>query len=163
MIAVWRCDERVVGSPSVTWPLAYHLLISSPRFLRPPLLSFSLCRDVEVFDRCGLLTPSTILAHGVYLTDDELRLLKVRHTSPPDHVGPLVWGKRFQRFESEQISHLLCVHSASTTMPLRCSIQPSSSERDLPPLSFTWVMCAGSWYGYRPLSAVELLLRWGPL
>jgi hypothetical protein len=46
-------------------------------------------RDVEVFDRCGLLTPNTVLAHGVYLTDDELRLLKVR--ALPSH-RPFHWS-----------------------------------------------------------------------
>ncbi|XP_032673661.1 guanine deaminase [Odontomachus brunneus] len=34
-----------------------------------------------VYDAAGLLTPKTILAHGVYLTDTELTLLKTRETA----------------------------------------------------------------------------------
>jgi len=36
------------------------------------------CRDTAVFDRCGLLTNRTVLAHGVHLNDDEVILLKDR-------------------------------------------------------------------------------------
>ncbi|KAM3570564.1 hypothetical protein VYU27_007374 [Nannochloropsis oceanica] len=38
-------------------------------------------RDVEVFDRCGLLTPLTVLAHGIHLSPHELSLLSSRGTS----------------------------------------------------------------------------------
>lgn len=34
--------------------------------------------DVQVLDRCGLLTPQTVLAHGVHLRPSELTLLKER-------------------------------------------------------------------------------------
>ena len=35
-------------------------------------------RDAAVFDRCGLLTPRTVLAHGVHLRPSELRLFHER-------------------------------------------------------------------------------------
>ncbi|KAH0789650.1 Guanine deaminase [Histomonas meleagridis] len=35
----------------------------------------------SVYDMCGLLNAKTILAHGVHLTDDELRLLAERHAT----------------------------------------------------------------------------------
>eukprot|EP00468_Gymnochlora_sp_CCMP2014_P001411 CAMPEP_0167740782 /NCGR_PEP_ID=MMETSP0110_2-20121227/486_1 /TAXON_ID=629695 /ORGANISM="Gymnochlora sp., Strain CCMP2014" /LENGTH=438 /DNA_ID=CAMNT_0007624749 /DNA_START=97 /DNA_END=1413 /DNA_ORIENTATION=- len=38
-------------------------------------------RDVELFDRAGLLTPKTVLAHGVHLTDEELTTLKENGSS----------------------------------------------------------------------------------
>ncbi|KAK9872552.1 hypothetical protein WA026_018016 [Henosepilachna vigintioctopunctata] len=34
----------------------------------------------EVYDEAGLLTPKTVLAHGVYLSDDELEILAERGT-----------------------------------------------------------------------------------
>ena len=38
-------------------------------------------RDVDVFDRCGLLTPLTVLAHGIHLSPHELSLLSSRGAS----------------------------------------------------------------------------------
>ncbi|CAM9414472.1 unnamed protein product [Chrysoparadoxa australica] len=36
------------------------------------------CRDVQVFDTCNLLTPRTVLAHGVHLNDEEMQVLAQR-------------------------------------------------------------------------------------
>lgn len=35
----------------------------------------------EIYDRCGLLGPRTIMGHGIYLEDEEWRLLKKRKTA----------------------------------------------------------------------------------
>jgi guanine deaminase len=35
----------------------------------------------EIYDRCGFLTPKTIMGHGIYLSDGECRLLKKRKTA----------------------------------------------------------------------------------
>lgn len=41
----------------------------------PPRHSYN-HRDATVMDRCGLLTPLTVLAHGVHLSPEEMRLLR---------------------------------------------------------------------------------------
>jgi len=38
-------------------------------------------RDIDVFDRCGLLTPLTVLAHGIHLSPHEFSLLSSRGAS----------------------------------------------------------------------------------
>ena len=38
-------------------------------------------RDAQLYEQAGLLTPRTVMAHGVTLTDAELRLLAERGTA----------------------------------------------------------------------------------
>jgi len=49
--------------------------VSWVKELHPDLVSYA-----KVYDHCGLLNEKTIMAHGIFLTDEELELFKMRNS-----------------------------------------------------------------------------------
>ena len=100
--AIYTVDEavlRIVAELSETRNIPVQIHLSETEGEVTDCLAAHGCRPTEYLDRIGLLTPRTVLAHGVWLDDAELELIATRGativTNPASNMK-LAAGKTFR-------------------------------------------------------------------
>lgn len=82
--APYSCSEeylRQVADLAAEHELGLHIHISESKFEQNLIREQYRCTPAELLDRCGILGPRTLAAHGVYLDDEDIALLALRGTS----------------------------------------------------------------------------------
>ena len=82
--APYSCSEeylRQVADLAAEHELGLHIHISESKFEQNLIREQYRCTPAELLDRCGILGPRTLAAHGVYLDDEDIALLARRGTS----------------------------------------------------------------------------------
>ena len=82
--APYSCSEadlRQVADLAAEHGLGLHIHISESKFEQNLIREQYRCTPAELLDRCGILGPRTLAAHGVYLDDEDIALLAQRGTS----------------------------------------------------------------------------------
>ena len=82
--APYSCSEeylRQVAELASEHDLGLHIHISESKFEQNLIREQYRCTPAELLDKCGILGPKTLAAHGVYLDDEDIALLAQRGTS----------------------------------------------------------------------------------
>ncbi|MCL1829334.1 MAG: amidohydrolase [Oscillospiraceae bacterium] len=82
--APYTCDEaylREIAEKAEELGLGIHTHLAESRWETERVAQLYGCTPTEFFDRCGILTPNTVAAHCVYLTQSDIKLIAEREVS----------------------------------------------------------------------------------
>lgn len=82
--APYTCDDVYLGrvaEKAVELGVGIHTHLSESRDEQEKIMARYGCTPAELYDRCGILTDSTVCAHCVYLSDRDMDLLAERGSS----------------------------------------------------------------------------------
>ena len=82
--APYSCSEeylRQVAELAKEHDLGLHIHVSESPFEQQTIAGQYGCTPAALLDRCGILGPKTLAAHGVYLSDEDIALFKERGVS----------------------------------------------------------------------------------